>query len=137
MLSLSLCFCFGVQELVRLLQQTLRGSQYDKRSSSIQPGGAPDGMELVREKDQQIQALSAHIEKLGLEKESLHQEVKSLKNKVGELNEQLGMLMETIQAKDEVIIKNSSSHTEEASIPSKDLQELGRLKVGGNTVSLL
>ncbi|KAK1157978.1 TBC1 domain family member 2B-like isoform X1 [Acipenser oxyrinchus oxyrinchus] len=116
------------KELVRLLQQTLRGSQYDKRSSSIQPGGAPDGMEVVREKDQQIQALSAHIEKLGLEKESLHQEVKSLKNKVGELNEQLGMLMETIQAKDEVIIKNSSSHTEEASTPSKDLQELDRLK---------
>ncbi|KAK1160935.1 TBC1 domain family member 2B-like [Acipenser oxyrinchus oxyrinchus] len=116
------------KELVRLLQQTLRGSQYDKRSSSIQPGGAPDGMELVREKDQQIQALSAHIEKLGLEKESLHQEVKSLKNKVGELNEQLGMLIETIQAKDEVIIKNSSSHTEEASTPSKDLQELDRLK---------
>ncbi|MBN3271649.1 TBD2B protein, partial [Polyodon spathula] len=116
------------KELVRLLQQTLRGSQYDKRSSSTQPGAAPDGMELVREKDQQIQALSAYIEKLRLEKESLHQEVKSLKNKVGELNEQLGMLMETIQAKDEVIIKTSSSHTEESSVPSRDLQELDRLK---------
>jgi hypothetical protein len=66
--------------------------------------------------------------------------VRTLKSKVGELNERLGMLMETIQAKDEVIIKLSacegsvSSPTLGPSSPlaipaSKDQLELDRLKV--------
>lgn len=65
--------------------------------------------------------------------------MRTLKSKVGELNERLGMLMETIQAKDEVIIKLSacegsvSSPTLGPSSPlaipaSKDQLELDRLK---------
>jgi hypothetical protein len=63
-----------------------------------------------------------------------------LKGKVGELNERLGMLMETIQAKDEVIIKLSESEGSVASPTSgpcsplatptsRDQLELDRLKV--------
>lgn len=82
------------------------------------------------------------MEKLALEKENLQQELKSLKNKVGEMNEQLGMLMETIQAKDEVIIRLSQQGCASAggacgspdcgspSSTSKELQELDNLKVG-------
>lgn len=66
--------------------------------------------------------------------------MRTLKSKVGELNERLGMLMETIQAKDEVIIKLSecegsvSSPTMGPTSPlasptSRDQLELDRLKV--------
>lgn len=66
--------------------------------------------------------------------------MRTLKSKVGELNEQLGMLMETIQAKDEVIIKLSEGEgsgpppTVVPSSPSatpvaRDQLELDRLKV--------
>lgn len=74
-----------------------------------------------------------------MEKESLQQEVRTLKSTVGELDERLGMLMETIQAKDEVIIKLSEG---EGSMPSpstpgsplapptnRDQLEVDRLKV--------
>lgn len=65
--------------------------------------------------------------------------MRTLKSKVGELNEQLGMLMETIQAKDEVIIKLSEGEgsgpppTVVPSSPSatpvaRDQLELDRLK---------
>uniref|UniRef100_A0A3P8XFL1 TBC1 domain family, member 2B n=1 Tax=Esox lucius TaxID=8010 RepID=A0A3P8XFL1_ESOLU len=65
--------------------------------------------DLLMERDSQVQALCGHMERLVLEKESLQRELKGLKVKVGEINEQLGMLMETIQAKDEVIIKLSQT----------------------------
>ncbi|XP_032955902.1 TBC1 domain family member 2B isoform X2 [Rhinolophus ferrumequinum] len=97
------------KELVRLLQQTVRSSQYDKyfTSSRLCEGIPEDTLELLHQKDDQILGLAGHLERFSLEKESLQQEVRTLKSKVGELNEQLGMLMETIQAKDEVIIKLS------------------------------
>lgn len=94
---------------MRLLQQTVRSSQYDKyfTSSRLCEGVPEDTLELLHQKDEQILGLAGHLERFSLEKESLQQEVRTLKSKVGELNEQLGMLMETIQAKDEVIIKLS------------------------------
>lgn len=97
------------KELVRLLQQTVRSSQYDKyfTSSRLCEGVPEDTLELLHHKDDQILGLAGQLERFGLEKESLQQEVRTLKSKVGELNERLGMLMETIQAKDEVIIKLS------------------------------
>uniref|UniRef100_A0A8D0HBW1 TBC1 domain family member 2B n=1 Tax=Sphenodon punctatus TaxID=8508 RepID=A0A8D0HBW1_SPHPU len=132
------------KELVRLLQQTVRSSQYDKYFASRLCDGVPkDKLELLHQKDDQILGLNNHLEKLNLEKDSLQKEVKNLKCKVGELNEQLGMLMETIQAKDEVIMKlsrqlsdcenqpPSQSGTASPSMTTsvnKELQELDRLK---------
>ncbi|XP_053128537.1 TBC1 domain family member 2B [Hemicordylus capensis] len=132
------------KELVRLLQQTVRSSQYDKYlAGHLCDGGPKDKLELLHQKDSQILGLNNQLEKLNLGKDSLQQEVKDLKSKVGELNEQLGMLMETIQAKDEVIMKLSRelnecedqssclsgpAHSSMASSMSKDLQELDRLK---------
>ncbi|MBN3314061.1 TBD2B protein, partial [Atractosteus spatula] len=131
------------KELVRLLQQTLKSSQCDRRSAGA-PDSPQDSVQLIQEKDRQIQALCGHMEKMALEKESLQQELKTLKNKVGEINDQLGMLMETIQAKDEVIIKLSQQSCpgcESAGYPTrgasdcsspnslcKELQELDKLK---------
>nr|XP_030137755.1 TBC1 domain family member 2B isoform X2 [Taeniopygia guttata] len=132
------------KELVRLLQQTVRSSQYDKYFASHLCEGVPkDTLELLHQKDDQILGLNNQLEKLNLEKDSLQQEVKNLKCKVGELNERLGMLMETIQAKDEVIMKlsrqlsecedNASSQSGAINSPTstctnKELQELDRLK---------
>ncbi|KAM6257144.1 TBC1 domain family member 2B isoform 1-T2 [Porphyrio hochstetteri] len=132
------------KELVRLLQQTVRSSQYDKYFASRLCEGVPkDKLEMLHQKDDQILGLNNQLEKLNLEKDSLQQEVKNLKCKVGELNEQLGMLMETIQAKDEVIMKLSRqlSECEDSTSPqsgavnsaqavctNKELQELDRLK---------
>ncbi|XP_072727305.1 TBC1 domain family member 2B [Ciconia boyciana] len=132
------------KELVRLLQQTVRSSQYDKYFASRLCEGVPkDKLELLHQKDGQILGLNNQLEKLNLEKDSLQQEVKNLKCKVGELNERLGMLMETIQAKDEVIMKlsrqlsecedNTSSqsgavNSSMATCTNKELQELDRLK---------
>ncbi|KAM4619299.1 TBC1 domain family member 2B isoform 2-T2 [Polymixia lowei] len=143
------------KELVRLLQQTLRTSQCDRRPIS-RPAPAPDSSPasdqspapvanqeevsqvetLLQERDGQIQALCGNMERLALEKESLQQELKGLKVKVGEMNDQLGMLMETIQAKDEVIIKLSQESSEnsgllnECSSPphSREHQDLDNLK---------
>ncbi|XP_017720830.1 PREDICTED: TBC1 domain family member 2B isoform X2 [Rhinopithecus bieti] len=129
------------KELVRLLQQTVRSSQYDKyfTSSRLCEGVPKDTLELLHQKDDQILGLTSQLERFSLEKESLQQEVRTLKSKVGELNEQLGMLMETIQAKDEVIIKLSEGEgsgpppTVVPSSPSaapvaRDQLELDRLK---------
>lgn len=96
---------------------------------------------LLQERDGQIQSLCGHMERLTLEKDSLQQELKGLKIKVGEMNDQLGMLMETIQAKDEVIIKLSQQRSEQSGAvnepgsPSfnKDQQELDVLKVRDET----
>ncbi|XP_008054450.1 TBC1 domain family member 2B isoform X2 [Carlito syrichta] len=129
------------KELVRLLQQTVRSSQYDKyfTSSRLCEGIPKDTLELLHQKDDQILGLSSQLERCSLEKESLQQEVRTLKSKVGELSERLGMLMETIQAKDEVIIKLSQGEGSLASPTTtpgsplatpaaKDQLELDRLK---------
>ncbi|KAM8860773.1 TBC1 domain family member 2B [Synchiropus picturatus] len=137
------------KELVRLLQQTLRTSQGDRQlvrrlSQTPDPSAPPDQDQpsagspekLLQERDEQIQSLCGHMERLALEKESLQQELKSLKGKVGEINDQLGMLMETIQAKDQVIMKLSQESSEQSSSPTdsgapplfKEQQELDVLK---------
>ncbi|KYO21337.1 TBC1 domain family member 2B isoform A [Alligator mississippiensis] len=132
------------KELVRLLQQTVRSSQYDNYFASHLCDGVPkDKLELLHQKDGQILGFNNQLEKLNLEKDSLQQEVKNLKCKVGELNEQLGMLMETIQAKDEVIMKLSRqlsdcednppsqsgiTNSSMSSSTNKELQELDKLK---------
>ncbi|XP_023673400.1 TBC1 domain family member 2B [Paramormyrops kingsleyae] len=132
------------KELVRLLQQTLKSAQCERPAVAVAggPGGPQDQAALLQEKGTQIKGLCSHMEKLALEKESLQQELKSLKNKVGEMNEQLGMLMETIQAKDEVIIRLSQQGCDTAggacgspdcgspTSTSKELQELDNLKDG-------
>ncbi|XP_052453460.1 TBC1 domain family member 2B [Carassius gibelio] len=117
----------GQKELVRLLQQTLRSSQCDWHST-VSPGNmgphshnqAANEMDrALAERDSQIKDLCGHMEKLALVKESLQQELKSLKIKIGEINEQLGMLMETIQAKDEVIMKLSQQSGNEGTQPAE------------------
>ncbi|XP_078237330.1 TBC1 domain family member 2B isoform X2 [Pogona vitticeps] len=102
------------KELVRLLQQTVRSSQYDKYFAGhlCEGGGSKEKLELLHQKDGQILGLNDQLEKLTLEKDSLQQEVRSLKGKVGELHEQLEMLLETIRAKDEVIMKLSRELSE-------------------------
>lgn len=144
----------GSQELVRLLQQTVRSSQYDKyfTSSRLCEGVPQDTLGLLHQKDDQILGLTSQLERFNQEKESLQQEVRTLKNKVGELSEQLGMLMETIQAKDEVIMKlsrqlsecegSASSPTSMPSSPvalptARDQLELDRLKVRAGRGPLL
>lgn len=100
---------------MRLLQQTLRTSQQERQRPAPEQGdtaAAPSGEvtqleSVLQERDSQIQSLCGHMERIVLEKDSLQQELKALKNKVGEMNERLGMLMETIQAKDEVIMRLS------------------------------
>lgn len=141
-----LCFiyhCVLLQELVRLLQQTLRSSQCDWRSAGQSGSTGQDnnnqseGAKALVERDGEIKDLCGHMERLALEKESLQKELKGLKIKVGEINERLGMLMETIQAKDEVIMKLSQQDDEvgnpsgECSSPgaSREKQELDILKV--------
>lgn len=140
--------------MVRLLQQTLRTSQCERLpvcSRAPDPNAATEQSQpsaltqeeaaqleaRLQERDEQIPALCGHMERLSLEKESLQQELKALKIKVGEMNDQLGMLMETIQAKDEMIMKlsqESSTPTGNTNgsgspQPHKDQQELGVLKV--------
>uniref|UniRef100_A0A8C2P5N9 Rab-GAP TBC domain-containing protein n=1 Tax=Capra hircus TaxID=9925 RepID=A0A8C2P5N9_CAPHI len=102
------------KELVRLLQQTVRSSQYDKyfTSSRLCDGVPQDTLGLLHQKDDQILGLTNQLERFNQEKDSLQQEVRMLKSKVGELSERLGMLMETIQAKDEVIMKLSRQLSE-------------------------
>lgn len=159
------------QELVRLLQQTLRTSQSAAhRQAAAHPSDSPapadqvQGAEaaaaaaaaqppppqsqeqagnletLLQERDEQVQSLSCHMERLTLEKDSLQQELKGLKIKVGEINDKLGMLMETIEAKDEVIIKLSQSSEQAApvseaglNVPYRAQQEVDILKVWNAT----
>uniref|UniRef100_A0AAV2L363 Rab-GAP TBC domain-containing protein n=2 Tax=Knipowitschia caucasica TaxID=637954 RepID=A0AAV2L363_KNICA len=114
------------QELVRLLQQTLRTSQCDvtslrggsltsdTNSCEQTPTVTPETERLLLDREAQVQSLCGHMERLALEKDSLQQELKGLKLKVGEMNEQLGMMMETIQAKDQVIMKLSQEPSSEA-----------------------
>ncbi|XP_045068719.1 TBC1 domain family member 2B [Coregonus clupeaformis] len=85
--------------------------------------GFPQMEALLLERDGQVQALCGQMERLALEKESLQRELKGLKVKVGEINEQLSMLMETIQAKDEVIIKLSQTPPQGADGNTPPLQD--------------
>ncbi|XP_049579269.1 TBC1 domain family member 2B [Syngnathus scovelli] len=132
------------KELVRLLQQTLRTSQSDRQPThrpppdpssadsdqTHHPALSPEEVarleSQVEERDGQIQSLCGHMERLALEKESLQQELKGLKIKVGEINDQLGMLMETIQAKDEAIIKLSQQSSELSGTPNDASPPLGK-----------
>ncbi|XP_013859082.1 TBC1 domain family member 2B [Austrofundulus limnaeus] len=141
------------KELVRLLQQTLRTSQCDRPAvhRPPPPPSSPSDQNptpavtqedvtqleaLLQERDVQIPSLCGHMERLSLEKESLQKELKALKIKVGEMNDQLGMLMETIQAKDDVIVKLSQQSDEQGGNPNdagspgphKEQQELDVLK---------
>ncbi|CAL8261923.1 unnamed protein product [Merluccius merluccius] len=145
------------KELVRLLQQTLRTSQCGRspvghHAPVLAPAPAQDSLSaqgqsqateealraetVLLEREKQIQEMCSHMERLALEKESLRQELKGLKVKVGEMNDQLGMMMETIQAKDEIIMQLSQQsleaggHGNDGSPPpkSKELQELDNLK---------
>ncbi|KAM9311820.1 TBC1 domain family member 2B [Gastrophryne carolinensis] len=96
------------KELVKLLQQSLRSSQYDKYlSSPFNEGTSKDHLELLQQKDDQIQELNRLLEKKGLEKEKLHLEIGDLKSSIENIKDQLKMMMETIQAKDEVIMSLS------------------------------
>ncbi|XP_005987763.1 TBC1 domain family member 2B [Latimeria chalumnae] len=132
------------KELIRLLQQTLRSSHSDRRPfNTAATENSQNNAEALPDKDHIIQGLNNQLEKVNLEKDSLQQEVKNLKIKIGELNDQLNMLMETIQAKDEVLMKLSKQLSEcENNLPSqggvtdapissplyKELQELDKLK---------
>ncbi|XP_060035541.1 TBC1 domain family member 2B isoform X2 [Erinaceus europaeus] len=123
------------KELVRLLQQTVRSSQYDKyfASSRLGEGSAPDSLQLLLQKDEQILGLAGQLQRLGLEREGLWQEVRSLRCAVAELREQLAMLLETLQAKDEVIIKLSRQLSDDPmpsspTAPAGDPLELDRLR---------
>lgn len=138
------------------MQQTLRTSQCERpmvhRPAAAQESAAPTDQTqtlvvtqeaitqleaLLQERDRQIQSLCGHMERLALEKESLQLELKGLKIKVGEINDQLGMLMETIQAKDEAIMKLSQEIPEQSASlndngslsPNKVQQEFDVLKV--------
>ncbi|KAM4747929.1 TBC1 domain family member 2B [Rhinophrynus dorsalis] len=132
----------GQKELVRLLQQSLRSSQYDKYfANPFCDGLSKDHLHLLKQKDTQIHELTVLLEKQSLEKDHLLQELKELKCSVEKLKDQLNMTMETIQAKDEVIMRlsrqlseleqhsPSSTMSSECLVPSqKDLEELSRLQ---------
>lgn len=144
---------------MRLLQQTLRTSQSDRPAVHRPPPGPSSPSDqtpspavtqedvtrleaLLQERDVQIPSLCGHMERLSLEKESLQKELKGLKIKVGEMNDKLGMLMETIQAKDEAIMKLSQQSDEQSGNPNdagspgphKEQQELDVLKVQKQTL---
>ncbi|KAM4677181.1 TBC1 domain family member 2B isoform 2-T2 [Discoglossus pictus] len=130
------------KELVRLLQQSLRTSQYDKYfARPFCDGLSKDHLHLLQQKDGQIQGLNILMDKLTLEKDSLHQQTTELKCSVGELKDQLNMMMETIQAKDEVIMRLSrqlseyEQHSPSSSVASeslmcseRDQEEMNRLQ---------
>ncbi|XP_037365878.1 TBC1 domain family member 2B, partial [Talpa occidentalis] len=124
------------KELVRLLQQTVRSSQYDKyfASSRLCAGVPEDTLELLHQKDEHILGLAGQLERLCLERDRLQEEAQALKSKAGELGQQLAMLLETVQAKDEVIVKLSRQLSESppgadpSSPTGADPLELDRLK---------
>ncbi|KAG8440190.1 hypothetical protein GDO86_006113 [Hymenochirus boettgeri] len=130
------------KELVRLLQQSLKSSQYDRYfASPFSEGFSKDNLHLLQQKDSQIQQLNQLLEKNISDKEYLHQEVKDVKCSVDELKDQLNMMMETIQAKDEVIMRlsrqlseyeqhsPSSTGASEIFVPhQRDTEELNQLQ---------
>ncbi|KAJ8333646.1 hypothetical protein SKAU_G00409650 [Synaphobranchus kaupii] len=148
------------KELVRVLQQSLKGPQRGRSPVPAMPSdlrdmpknmcrGHPDTptgpldmpteprdtSETLREEDGQVRALRGHLEKLAGEKAVVQDEVDALRSRVGEISEQLAMLMETIQAKDRVIMQLSQQGgtmpTADCSPPTstaQELQELDRLR---------
>ncbi|KAG9489666.1 hypothetical protein GDO78_005553 [Eleutherodactylus coqui] len=129
-----------LKELVKLLQQSLKSSHYDKYfAMPFTDELSKDCFHLLQQKDDHIRELNLLLEKKTLETDSLHQEIEELKCSVVQMKEQLSMMMETIQAKDEVIMRLSKqiSDYEESSPLSgsssdspiqKDLEELNRLR---------
>ncbi|KAM5170900.1 TBC1 domain family member 2B isoform 2-T3 [Mantella aurantiaca] len=96
------------KELVKLLQQSLGSFQYDKYlPSPLSDGPSKDHMKLLQQKDEQIQELSRLLERRDQEKEIRHQQAEELRHSMADLKDQLNMMMETIQAKDEVIMRLS------------------------------
>lgn len=128
------------KELVKLLQQSLKSSQYDKYfPMPFTDELSKDHFLLLQQKDDHIGDLSVLLEKNTLEKDSLYREIGELKCSVQQMTEQLSMMMETIQAKDEVIMRLSRqiSDYEESSPLSgstsdfpvqKEFDELNRLR---------
>ncbi|XP_018408270.1 PREDICTED: TBC1 domain family member 2B isoform X2 [Nanorana parkeri] len=130
------------KELVKLLQQSLRSSQYDKyHSIPFSDGPSKDYSTLLQQKDDQIQELNHLLERKVQEEESPHHQTEDLKHSMENLKEQLNMMMETIQAKDEVIIRLSrqisdyeqlsplsSKSSESLASSHKDQEELSRLQ---------
>ncbi|XP_044139307.1 TBC1 domain family member 2B [Bufo gargarizans] len=128
------------KELVKVLQQSLKSSQYDKYfTTPFSDELSKDHVYLLQQKDDHIRDLNDILEKQTLEKDGLQQEIEKLKCSVQQMQEQLSMMIETIQAKDEVIIRLSRQISDyEESSPSsgstsdspvqKDLEELSRLR---------
>lgn len=129
------------KELVRLLQQSLKCSQQEKYSLNTACGSVDHSMaQRLHQKDQQIQALNKQLDHVNQQKDHMEQEVKAFQDKLTGTRDQLNMFRETIQAKDEVIVKLSRQLNEcENNLspqglspggPSvnKELQELNRLK---------
>lgn len=128
------------KELVKLLQQSLKSSQYDKYfAMPFTDELSKDHFHLLQQKDDHIRELNLLLEKKMSEKDSLYQEIEELKCSVQQMKEQLSMMIETIQAKDEVIMRLSrqiSDYEESSSLSGstsdspvqKDFDELNRLR---------
>ncbi|XP_038640063.1 TBC1 domain family member 2B isoform X1 [Scyliorhinus canicula] len=131
------------KELVRLLQQTLKYSQQEKYLLNADGASVDEGMsQLLQQKGDQIQALNNQLDHVNQQKDCMEQELRGFQDKITGLSDQLNMFRETIQAKDEVIIKLSRQLNEcennrsppgvfsgATLAPShKELQELDTLK---------
>ncbi|XP_056428859.1 TBC1 domain family member 2B isoform X2 [Hyla sarda] len=128
------------KELVKLLQQSLKSSQYDKYfAMPFTDELSKDHFHLLQQKDDHIRELNLLLERKTLEMDSLHQEIEELKCSVGQMKEQLSMMVETIQAKDEVIMRlsrqisdyeqsSSFSGSSSDSPVQRDLEELNQLR---------
>uniref|UniRef100_UPI00398F254A TBC1 domain family member 2B isoform X1 n=2 Tax=Pristiophorus japonicus TaxID=55135 RepID=UPI00398F254A len=132
------------KELVRLLQQTLKYSQQDK--CSLNTACAPIDqatVQLLHQKEHQVQALHNQLDHINQQKDHMDQDMKAFQDKITGLSDQLNMFRETIQAKDEVIMKLSRqlNECENNHVPLgvssgaiatasvyKELQELDTLK---------
>ncbi|KAG9352083.1 hypothetical protein JZ751_020496, partial [Albula glossodonta] len=77
----------------------------DTPEASLEVKGVKRKVE--EEEDAQVQALRSHVEKMEGENAGLQKEVSALKDRIGAISEQLAMLIETIQAKDQVIMQLS------------------------------
>lgn len=134
---------------MKILQHSLKGPQTERgpvgampsdlgdtsNEESREPPNTPAGpaempteaLETSGEEDEQIRTLRDHLEKLAAEKAGLQAEVDALRGRMVQISEQLAMLMETIQAKDRVIMQLSQQG---GASMAQELQELDRLRVG-------
>ncbi|KAG5848777.1 hypothetical protein ANANG_G00103020 [Anguilla anguilla] len=144
------------QDLVKVLQHSLKGLQRGRSPVGATPSGLQDtpkdlprghpdmpagtldmpaeprdAPETLGAGDEQVRALRGHLEKLSAEKAGLQGEVDTLRTRVGEIGEQLAMLMETIQAKDRIIMELSQQGgavlAADCSSPTSTAQELQEL----------